>query len=71
MHISTHNWMRAEPVEHTLRRGKPWGLQSIEISGEPQQYDTKEVRDLLKELDMFCWGGGDPDSRRPQPGRQG
>lgn len=56
MHLSTHNWMRAEPVETTLRRGKQWGLQSIEISGEPDQYDTGEVRALLKELDMFCWG---------------
>jgi sugar phosphate isomerase/epimerase len=56
MHISTHNWMRAEPVEMTLKRGKQWGLQSIEISGEPEQYNTKDVRALLKELDMFCWG---------------
>ena len=56
MHLSTHNWMRAEPVEATLRRGKQYGLQSIEISGEPDQYDSKEVRKILKELDMFCWG---------------
>jgi sugar phosphate isomerase/epimerase len=56
MHLSTHNWMRAEPVEMTLKRGKQWGLQSIEISGEPDQYNTKDVRALLKELDMFCWG---------------
>ena len=56
MHISTHDWMRAEPVETTLRRGKQWGLKSIEISGEPDQYETKEVRRLLKDLDMFCWG---------------
>ncbi len=56
MHLSTHNWMRAEPVETTLRRGKQWGLQSIEISGEPDQYNTKDVRATLKELDMFCWG---------------
>lgn len=56
MHLSTHNWMRAEPVETTLKRGKQWGLQSIEISGEPDQYNTKDVRKLLKELDMFCWG---------------
>jgi sugar phosphate isomerase/epimerase len=48
--------MRAEPVETTLRRGKQYGLQSIEISGEPDQYDSKEVRKILKELDMFCWG---------------
>jgi len=56
MHLSTHNWMRAEPVETTLRRGKQYGLQSIEISGEPDQYKTSDVRKLLKELDMFCWG---------------
>ncbi|MBL4740244.1 MAG: sugar phosphate isomerase/epimerase [Sneathiella sp.] len=56
MHLSTHNWMRAEPVETTLRRGKLYGLQSIEISGEPDQYNTSDVRKLLKELDMFCWG---------------
>jgi sugar phosphate isomerase/epimerase len=56
MHISTHNWMRAEPVETTLRRGKQWGLGSIEISGEPDQYNTKDVRALLDELDMKCWG---------------
>ncbi|MEH6525127.1 MAG: sugar phosphate isomerase/epimerase family protein [Sneathiella sp.] len=56
MHLSTHNWMRAEPVETTLRRGKQWGLQSIEISGEPEQYKTSDVRSVLKELDMFCWG---------------
>ncbi|MBL4666495.1 MAG: sugar phosphate isomerase/epimerase [Sneathiella sp.] len=56
MHLSTHNWMRAESVETTLRRGKKHGLQSIEISGEPDQYNTGDVRKLLKELDMFCWG---------------
>ena len=56
MHLSTHNWMRAEPVETTLKRGKQWGLESIEISGEPDQYDSKDVRALLNELDMRCWG---------------
>lgn len=54
MHLSTHNWMRAEPVETTLRRGKQYGLQSIEISGEPDQYNSKDVLAILKELDMFC-----------------
>jgi sugar phosphate isomerase/epimerase len=56
MHLSTHNWMRAEPVETTLRRGKQFGLESIEISGEPDQYSSKDVRKILKDLDMFCWG---------------
>ena len=56
MHLSTHNWMRAEPLELTLRRIKRLGFQSIEISGEPKQYDTKESRQLLKQYGIRCWG---------------
>lgn len=56
MHLSTHNWMRAEPLETTLRRIKRFGYESIEISGEPTQYDTKETRKLLKEHGIRCWG---------------
>ena len=56
MHLSTHNWMRAEPLEVTLRRIKKFGYESIEISGEPTQYDTRETRVLLKEHGIRCWG---------------
>jgi sugar phosphate isomerase/epimerase len=56
MHLSTHNWMRAEPLDVTLRRIKKFGYESIEISGEPTQYDTKETRALLKEHGIRCWG---------------
>ncbi|MVA97400.1 TIM barrel protein [Nitratireductor sp. CAU 1489] len=56
MHLSTHNWMRAEPLERTLARIKKFGYESIEISGEPTQYDTKETRALLKEHGIRCWG---------------
>jgi sugar phosphate isomerase/epimerase len=56
MHLSTHNWMRAEPLEITLRRIKKFGYESIEISGEPTQYNTKETRALLKEHGIRCWG---------------
>jgi sugar phosphate isomerase/epimerase len=56
MHLSTHNWMRAEPLEMTLRRIKKFGYESIEISGEPTQYDTNETRKLLKEHGIRCWG---------------
>jgi sugar phosphate isomerase/epimerase len=56
MHLSTHNWMRAEPLETTLRRIKKFGYESIEISGEPTQYDTRETRKLLKEHGIRCWG---------------
>lgn len=56
MHLSTHNWMRAEPLERTLARIKKFGYESIEISGEPAQYDTKETRALLKQHGIRCWG---------------
>jgi sugar phosphate isomerase/epimerase len=56
MHLSTHNWMRAEPLATTVRRIKQYGYSSIEISGEPAQYDVKETRALLKETGMRCWG---------------
>jgi sugar phosphate isomerase/epimerase len=56
MHLSTHNWMRAEPLETTLKRIKKFGYESIEISGEPEQYKINETRALLKEHGIRCWG---------------
>lgn len=56
MHLSMHNWMRAEPIDVTVRRLAKYGYESIEISGEPYQYDTKEVRKVLKENGIRCWG---------------
>ena len=56
MHLSTHNWMRAEPLETTLARISKFGYESIEISGEPKQYDTKETRKLLQKYGIRCWG---------------
>lgn len=56
MHLSMHNWMRAEPIDVTIRRLSKYGYESIEISGEPEIYDTREVRGLLKENGLRCWG---------------
>ncbi len=56
MHLSMHNWMRAEPLEVTVRRLAKYGYESIEISGEPEKYNTKDVRKLLKERNLNCWG---------------
>jgi sugar phosphate isomerase/epimerase len=56
MHLSTHNWMRAEPLATTLARIRKFGYESIEISGEPDQYDISETRRLLKEHGIRCWG---------------
>jgi sugar phosphate isomerase/epimerase len=56
MHIAAHNWMRAEPIRRTLERMHAHGIDSLEIAGEPEQYDTREVRALLKEYGLRCWG---------------
>ena len=56
MHLSMHNWMRAEPLEVTLARLAKYGYESIEISGEPEQYKPDEVRPLLEKYNLRCWG---------------
>lgn len=56
MHLSMHNWMRAEPLEVTVRRLAKYGYKSIEIGGEPEVYNTSEVRGLLREHNLRCWG---------------
>lgn len=56
MFLSMHNWMRAEPIEITIKRLAKYGYDSIEISGEPEKYNTKEVSKLLKDNGLRCWG---------------
>ena len=56
MHLSMHNWMRAEPIDVTVRRLARYGYKSIEISGEPDVFDTKDLRNLLTENGIACWG---------------
>lgn len=56
MHLSMHNWMRAEPIDVTVRRLARYGYKSIEISGEPEVFDTKGLRQLLAENGISCWG---------------
>jgi D-psicose/D-tagatose/L-ribulose 3-epimerase len=56
MHVAMHNWMRAEPIEVTIERLSRCGYDSIEISGEPERYDTKHVRKLLADHKLRCWG---------------
>jgi sugar phosphate isomerase/epimerase len=56
MHVAMHNWMRAEPIEVTIARLGKSGYDAIEISGEPEKYDTKHVRKLMSEHGITCWG---------------
>ena len=54
--VSMHNWMRPEPIEHTIKRLARLGYDGIEISGEPRGYDVDEVRGLLDAHALECWG---------------
>ena len=56
MHLSTHNWMRPEPLEITLARIQQLGYRSIEIA-DPCRYDRAATEALLKRYDIRCWGG--------------
>jgi sugar phosphate isomerase/epimerase len=56
MQVAMHNWMRAEPIEVTIARLAKCGYDAIEISGEPEKYDTKHVGKLLKDHGLVCWG---------------
>jgi sugar phosphate isomerase/epimerase len=56
MHVAMHNWMRAEPIETTIARLAKCGYDAIEISGEPERYNTKDVRKLLTDHGLTCWG---------------
>ena len=56
MFLSMHNWMRAEQIDVTIRRLAKYGYDAIEIEGEPEKYDPKEVRKLLKEHGIFGFG---------------
>ena len=54
MQVSMHNWMRAEPVETTIRRLAKYGYDSIEISYDsvelsPGAPGTKAVAQMLKD----------------------
>ncbi len=56
MELAIHNWMRAEPIEQTIRRIAQLGYENIEIQGTPEFYDTKKISELLKEYQLKCWG---------------
>ena len=56
MHIAIHNWMRAESIETTVKRISSLGYHALEIQGTPELYDTKQVRQLLSDHHLKCWG---------------
>ncbi len=61
MKIAMHNWMRAEPVETTIRRLAKYGYDGIEISYDsvelvPGAPGTAAVREMLRENNLECVG---------------
>jgi sugar phosphate isomerase/epimerase len=56
MQVSMHNWMRPEPIEHTIARLGRLGYDGLEISGEPLVYDAERLRPVLDEHGIRCWG---------------
>ena len=61
MRVSMHNWMRAEPVETTIRRLAKCGYDCIEISYDsvelaPGAPGTAAVRQMLKDNTIGCYG---------------
>jgi D-psicose/D-tagatose/L-ribulose 3-epimerase len=56
MHVAMHNWMRAEPIDITVARLAKYKYDAIEISGEPEKYNTAHVRKLLADHKLSCWG---------------
>lgn len=56
MYVCMHNWMRPEPIEHTIARLARLGYDGIQIMGEPRKYDWKAVRKLLDDHKLKCFG---------------
>ncbi|KAK6856389.1 xylose isomerase domain-containing protein TIM barrel [Apiospora arundinis] len=56
MHLCAHNWMRPEPLEHSLRRLSSLGYTSIELAGEPDWYPVEKTCALLQKYNIKCWG---------------
>jgi D-psicose/D-tagatose/L-ribulose 3-epimerase len=61
MKVAMHNWMRAEPVETTIRRLAKYGYDGIEISYDsvelaPGAPGTAAVRGMLEENGIECVG---------------
>jgi D-psicose/D-tagatose/L-ribulose 3-epimerase len=56
MELGIHNWMRAETIEMTIQRVAALGYNYLEIAGNPEQYDTKNIKKLLQHHGLSCWG---------------
>ncbi len=58
MHLSTHTWMRVEPLRRSLERAVGFGYSSVELTGEPDAHPVSETAKLLADTGLRCWGAG-------------
>ncbi len=56
MYLAIHNWMKVEPLEVTVKRLVKYGYKALEIQGEPYKYDPSQVKKLLDDHGVRCWG---------------
>jgi D-psicose/D-tagatose/L-ribulose 3-epimerase len=58
MHLSTHTWMRVEPLRRSLERPAAFGYEGVELTGEPDAHPVAETAKLLADTGLRCWGVG-------------
>lgn len=56
MQLAMHNWIRSEPLEQTLDRLALCGFDSIELGGEPERLNVRNIRAQLEARGLTCWG---------------
>ena len=56
MHLSTHTWMRIEPLDTTLARIAALGYGSVELDGDLQRHPVPQTRVALGRHGIRCWG---------------
>jgi sugar phosphate isomerase/epimerase len=52
MHLSTHTWMRVEPLRRSLERAAAFGYESVELTGEPDAHPVAETAKLLADAGL-------------------
>jgi sugar phosphate isomerase/epimerase len=48
--------MRSETIATTIQRVAAIGYTKLEVAGNPEQYDAKSIRKLMKDHGLTCWG---------------